>query len=87
MQLPLERGLGGFLQNDRRDFSIITDKLKSKKKSLIFSNQALFLLYLNHGIHLIFLKLGFLFSRKALRPSWASSVMYARRVASPAKTC
>jgi hypothetical protein len=36
MQLPLERGLGGFLNKDRRDFSIINDKLKSKKRSLIF---------------------------------------------------
>jgi len=34
MQLPLEK-LGGFLQNDRRDFSIINNKLQSKKISLI----------------------------------------------------
>ncbi len=75
MQLPLDKGVGGILQNDRRDFSRILKQITFKKMSLIFSNQAHFLLYLNQGIHLIFLKLGFLFSRNALRPSWASSVM------------
>lgn len=72
---PLTRGVGGFLQNDRRDFSRVLKHIVIKKISLIYSNQAYFSLYLNQGIHLIFLKLGFLFSRKALRPSWASSVM------------
>ena len=39
-----------------------------------------------YGIH-FFSKLGLRFSRKALRPSMASSVIYAKRVASPANTC
>ena len=75
MQLPLERGLGGFLQYDRRNFSRVLKQITIKKNEPDFFKSGSFLLYLNHGIHLIFLKLGFLFSRKALRPSWASSVM------------
>ena len=31
MQLPLERGLGGFLQNDRRDFSRVLKHIVIKK--------------------------------------------------------
>lgn len=42
---------------------------------------------LRYGSHLIFLKFGLRFSKKAFRPSFASSVMYAKRVASPANNC
>ena len=47
MQLPLDKGVGGILQNDRRDFSRVLKQIAFKKMSLIFSNQAHFLLYLN----------------------------------------
>src|SRR5690606_15488339 len=69
---------------------MIPETDKGKVLSLIADNQGFIFRILksrfNYGIHFL-TKLGLRFSRKALRPSMASSVIYAKRVASPAKTC